>query len=186
METPVRGVKRFRDVDESSPIIKKAKTIDIDECSTQPPPLFFTQTPLLSARNLQILANKFSNSQRYEMDESLDALRDCYKNPDMEFKCAEQQELMETVLHRKKDVIAVLPTGGGKSAAFEVPAAVEEGLQTVVVIPFVALLKDIFQRAHKLKIKVCQWHSKKEWPRVTEASLVLVIYESALGAGFKQ
>ena len=63
---------------------------------------------------------------------------------------------------------------------------VEEGLQTVVIIPFVALLKDIFQRALKMNIKVCQWHSKKEWPRVTEASLVLVIYESALGAGFKQ
>ena len=40
-----------------------------------------------------------------------------------------------------RDVIAVLPTGGGKSLCFQLPALVRPGL-TVVVSPLIALMKD--------------------------------------------
>ena len=51
-----------------------------------------------------------------------------------------QREIIEKVLH-KKDVIALLPTGGGKSLCFQIPALVNPGI-CVVVSPLVALMND--------------------------------------------
>ena len=116
----------------------------------------------------------------------LSALRKCYKNPSMEFKSDEQKELIQLVLERTHDVIAVMPTGGGKSAAFEVPAATEVRFQTVVVVPFVSIARDILQRNAKLGIPTCQWNAKMDWPSVRKAKLVLVVYESAASKKFEE
>src|SRR3982750_3903737 len=52
--------------------------------------------------------------------------------------------LQEEIIHDAlagKDVFAVLPTGGGKSLCFQLPALTRPGL-TVVVSPLIALMKD--------------------------------------------
>jgi len=51
-----------------------------------------------------------------------------------------QQEIMEASLEGR-DVLAILPTGGGKSLCYQLPALQREGL-TVVVSPLIALMKD--------------------------------------------
>ena len=51
-----------------------------------------------------------------------------------------QEEIIRDSL-AGKDVVAILPTGGGKSLCFQLPALVREGL-TVVVSPLIALQKD--------------------------------------------
>ena len=51
-----------------------------------------------------------------------------------------QREIIETAL-ADQDVFALLPTGGGKSLCFQLPALLRPGL-TVVVSPLIALMKD--------------------------------------------
>src|SRR5438094_9819247 len=51
-----------------------------------------------------------------------------------------QQEIINDAL-AGRDVFALLPTGGGKSLCFQLPALLREGL-TVVVSPLIALMKD--------------------------------------------
>ena len=51
-----------------------------------------------------------------------------------------QQEIIQAVLDGK-DVLALLPTGGGKSICFQVPALIRPGL-CLVVSPLIALMKD--------------------------------------------
>ncbi|CAN5783159.1 RecQ family ATP-dependent DNA helicase [soil metagenome] len=51
-----------------------------------------------------------------------------------------QREVIEAVLDRR-DVLCVMPTGGGKSLCYQLPAVVLDGV-TLVVSPLIALMKD--------------------------------------------
>ncbi|MEX0747175.1 MAG: ATP-dependent DNA helicase RecQ [Rhodothermales bacterium] len=58
-----------------------------------------------------------------------------------------QWEIISHVLDRR-DVLAILPTGGGKSVCYQVPAMLREGL-TLVVSPLIALMQDQVAGLHE-------------------------------------
>ncbi len=51
-----------------------------------------------------------------------------------------QEEIIKTVL-ANQDTIALLPTGGGKSVCFQIPALIFKG-KTLVISPLIALMDD--------------------------------------------
>ena len=54
-----------------------------------------------------------------------------------------QEEIVDAALEGR-DVLAILPTGGGKSVCFQVPGMMKDGI-AIVVTPLIALMKDQVQ-----------------------------------------
>lgn len=82
------------------------------------------------------------------MQQPLDILKK-YWNHD-KFR-SPQDEIIKSVLEGK-DTFALMPTGGGKSVCFQVPALIQPGI-CLVVSPLIALMKDQVQNLQKKDIK---------------------------------
>jgi len=61
-----------------------------------------------------------------------------------------QRDVISRVLHRQ-DTLAVMPTGGGKSLCYQLPAILSDGL-TVVVSPLIALMQDQVRQLREVDI----------------------------------
>ncbi|MCQ2168724.1 MAG: RecQ family ATP-dependent DNA helicase [Bacteroidales bacterium] len=68
-----------------------------------------------------------------------------------------QEEIISAALDGR-DVLAVMPTGGGKSVCFQVPALMKDGL-AIVVTPLIALMKDQVQNLESRGIKALCVHA---------------------------
>ncbi|MDR1170612.1 MAG: RecQ family ATP-dependent DNA helicase [Prevotellaceae bacterium] len=69
-----------------------------------------------------------------------------------------QEEIIFAVAEEKKDTLALMPTGGGKSITFQVPALAMEGI-CLVITPLIALMKDQVENLRKRNIKSLMIHS---------------------------
>lgn len=68
------------------------------------------------------------------------------------------QEEIITSIGEGKDTLGLMPTGGGKSITFQVPALAQEGI-CIVITPLIALMKDQVQNLRKREIKVLAIYS---------------------------
>ncbi len=68
-----------------------------------------------------------------------------------------QEEIIRSIAEGK-DTLGLMPTGGGKSITFQVPALVKEGI-CLVITPLIALMKDQVSRLNALEIRSLAIHS---------------------------
>ena len=96
--------------------------------------------PVDSSRRLLMIPDALAHPRAIPRDPAPDlpdALKRCFGFSS--FRPLQEEIIRDTLADR--DVFALLPTGGGKSLCFQLPAVVRAGL-TLVVSPLIALMKD--------------------------------------------
>jgi len=88
-----------------------------------------------------------------------------------------QEEIIDSILDGK-DTLALLPTGGGKSVCFQVPAMIKQGT-CIVVTPLIALMKDQVANLKKNKIKAAAIFSGMHHDEIES------VYSNALSGNLK-
>ena len=68
-----------------------------------------------------------------------------------------QRDIIESIANGK-DTLGLMPTGGGKSITFQVPALAKEGV-CIVITPLIALMKDQVQHLKERGIQVAAIHA---------------------------
>ncbi|PID93084.1 MAG: recombinase RecQ [Bacteroidetes bacterium] len=88
-----------------------------------------------------------------------------------------QEEVIRSV-YEKKDCLALMPTGGGKSLTFQIPTLAMEGI-CIVVTPLIALMKDQVDQLRARNIKALSIHSGMS------RNEILVTLDNAVFGDFK-
>src|SRR5208337_2439467 len=82
-----------------------------------------------------------------------------------------QEEILAAALDGR-DVLAVMPTGSGKSLCFQLPPIVREGL-TLVVSPLIALMRDQVAQLRELGVEAASLNSSSDADERRRAALGL-------------
>jgi superfamily II DNA helicase RecQ len=96
-------------------------------------------------------------------------------SPQAEFR-PKQDEVLRAVYDGVSPILAIMPTGSGKSLSFILPASYEFSGTTIVVTPLLALQQDMLRRTTKLSIPARVWTKGSD---DTNTKIVFVTPESA-------
>ena len=83
----------------------------------------------------------------------------------------EGQEAIIEALLEGRDVLALLPTGAGKSLCFQLPALVKNGM-AVVFEPLISLMKDQVDALKKKNVAAAYLSSNMEWDEISSFHLL--------------
>ncbi|WP_044640965.1 DNA helicase RecQ [Risungbinella massiliensis] len=77
-----------------------------------------------------------------------------------------QKEVIQRILHHQ-DVLGIMPTGGGKSICYQIPALLWDGI-TIVISPLISLMKDQVDACTQLGIPASYLNSTLSWQEQEE------------------
>jgi ATP-dependent DNA helicase RecQ len=97
---------------------------------------------------LPLNANQWAQLTIHNLNQALEILQKYWKHDAFRHP---QGDIIASVLEGK-DTLALMPTGGGKSICFQIPAMLQDGL-CLVVSPLIALMKDQVQNLQNKGIK---------------------------------
>lgn len=86
-----------------------------------------------------------------------------------------QQEIISTLL-KKNDTLCIMPTGGGKSICYQVPAMLFEGI-TIVISPLISLMKDQVDTLNNIGLPAIYLNST-----VSQRNQIAIMDELRLGS----
>ncbi|KAJ9620298.1 hypothetical protein H2203_008063 [Taxawa tesnikishii (nom. ined.)] len=103
-----------------------------------------------------------------------------YGNQRMMWKSREQEQTLTTIMSWTEQVVAILPTGAGKSLSFMLPCTLPDAGITILIVPLVSLRADLLRRIRELNIAHLEWLPGES----REASLIIVSVEAAATTHF--
>ncbi|PNP37241.1 hypothetical protein TGAMA5MH_10863 [Trichoderma gamsii] len=166
------------------------KFLELDQPSSGPPPLPLKREaeadikpqaprPSKRARVMHLEKQRLGSGQGQVILKALQAvLRDNHAR----FRTPQQEEAVRMAAAKETPLVAILPTGGGKSLIFMVPAMLAGAGVTIVVAPYAELKRQLVTRCLDAGIDCKHWpQARDSWPRV-----VIVSAEAATGDDFMQ
>lgn len=112
----------------------------------------------------------------------LGELRKLYGDESAAWRTVEQEQTLVAVASSVEQVVAILPTGAGKSLAFMLPFTLPDAGITVLIVPLVEIHGNLVQRLGQLQIEYIEWIPGER----REAGLVLVGAQAACQADFRK